>query len=122
MPATRRRRIVRRAVMALAVAVLLLGWYVASYLTWRWATHDMPASKFVAINRWVYPLWIPIAAYEGSDLPLSVEFLTLDLWLQSGGRSTWSESRDRATLMRRVQQLLDSGRPSKASANPGGRP
>jgi len=59
MPATRPRRIVRRAVMVLAGVVLLPVWYVGSYGSAHWLTGrgELPHSALRHLNRTAfYPL------------------------------------------------------------------
>jgi len=64
MPTTRRRRIVKRAVMALAGVVLLPVWYVLAWLTWPTIERNSVMSVPDAA-----PLFVPIERYCEADLP-----------------------------------------------------
>jgi len=61
MPATRSRRIVRRAVMALAVAMLLPVWYVGSWLIVSKAANSGVISYKAALV--IHPAFEPLNAY-----------------------------------------------------------
>ena len=86
MPATRRRRIVRTAVMALAVVVLLPVWYVGSvsllmcvhYAGWmRSVTTSTPARWYVHPVMWYT---MECESYPGSQLCWH-----LVIWSQQAG-------------------------------------
>ena len=71
MPATRRRRIVRRAVMALAGAVLLPACYVGSYVSLMYADSAgwVPAPFGEIIDTIYHPIgWYHDAGYPGSTV------------------------------------------------------
>jgi hypothetical protein len=65
MPATSRRRIVRRTVMALAVVVLLPVWYVAAWLAVSRAAGDGLISRRTVQSVHVYQL--PLYEYADAD-------------------------------------------------------
>ena len=90
MPATRRRRIVRRAVMALAVVVLLVVWYVAAFASVSWSvgagyisgkTDDVMQHTVFAPLRWY--------AYDDPDKPFANDLRTLRLWCLLQGEADW---------------------------------
>jgi hypothetical protein len=63
----RKRRIVRRAVMALVVVVLLPVWYVGAWLAVSRAERDgLAASR--TLER-AYPVFVPLLRYCESDWP-----------------------------------------------------
>jgi hypothetical protein len=89
--------------MALAVIMVLPVWYVGSYLGWRLAvgnTGKRGCGHVAAVGYRISPVWNPIRRYKVSDLPLSTEFVTIDLWCQTSGGfysySSWSEARSSA--------------------------
>jgi len=89
MPDTRRRWIVRRAVMAL----VLLAAYVGSYGTSQWLHGRFGLSRVPRLlQRTVY---FPLRGYEQSTLPGASTFETLSLWCFRNGRgngnSSWQE-------------------------------
>jgi len=68
MPPTRRRRIVRRAVMALTVVVLVVNGYVASFLCCEWLVGRgvIKPGTTLPLQETIYaPLWL----YIQSELP-----------------------------------------------------
>jgi hypothetical protein len=67
MPCTRRRRIVRRAVMALAVVLLLPVWYVAAWLAVSRAAHDGMIRPATVLT--IRPAFAPLITYCESELP-----------------------------------------------------
>ena len=70
MPLTRRRRIVRRAVMALAVVVLLPVLYVGSIISasFAWGAGWLPGGMSPVLEAVNAPLiWYCESAYPGSD-------------------------------------------------------
>jgi len=76
MHTTRSRRIIRRAVMALAVVVLLPVWYVGTWLVLsRAAREDMIDGSMTAQIR---PAFVPLIWYCNSDLA-GAELLH-DIW------------------------------------------
>jgi len=68
---TTHRRIVRRAVIALAGVVLLLGWYIGAWVCWPriWAIsyYRFPSGTLATIDRCFVPiLWYTRTSYPGS--------------------------------------------------------
>jgi hypothetical protein len=111
MAVSRKRRIVRRAVMVLAVVMLLVWVYVGSYLAWGWAAnHSMYYQYLRDTSGRVAPLWYPITAYEVSDLPLSRQFLLLDMWFRAGGKKTWGQVSDMADIVEEIHHAHDRPR------------
>jgi hypothetical protein len=67
MSETRRRRIVRRTVLALAAVVLLPLWYVAAWLAVSKVTHEGLIKTSIAQS--LRPLFVPILNYTDANLP-----------------------------------------------------
>ena len=68
MPATRRRRIVRRAVMSLAGVVLLVSGYVSSYCGVWWMGQNGLIS-LPTLDVALTTIYQPITRYVGTDSP-----------------------------------------------------
>src|SRR5262245_22295376 len=107
MATARKRRVVRRAVMALAVMVLLLAWYVGSYLVWGWMK-TQPSFR-VRFTQYVprvveRSMWRPIARYRVSDLPFSQQFLMFDMWCRSGCKASRRSCRAMADQLRDMER------------------
>ena len=75
MPTTRRRRIVRRAVMPLAILPLLLSGYVGSWLVFSMAAQANLVP--LGIGSTVVPLFGPLVRYSESDWPGAVQLRAL---------------------------------------------
>jgi len=87
MPTTRRRRIVRRAVMALAVVVLLASGYVGLWLTCCFAYGAQLTPSWADTPMRV--VFAPIALYTSSRYPGSSGVSEIASWtMQCGDR--WS--------------------------------
>src|SRR5262245_60269751 len=69
MPTLRRRRIARRAMMALAGCVLLIAWYVGAWLAVSRAEHDGIVSKATAQR--IRPVFVPLISYCDQEWPAS---------------------------------------------------
>jgi hypothetical protein len=93
---TRRRQIVRRAVMVLAVPVLLAYLYVLSYLVAQWSVGRQLLPGNTVIGLW----YAPIELYEYSNLPGGAEFLSVRIWFVSGGARSLKECREWAIVYR----------------------
>jgi hypothetical protein len=99
MPATRPRRIVRRAVMALAACVLLLSGYVLSLGAFNWYagrrqvdTGAMPGTRTFQIATHIYA---PLMLYSDGDLPGGRFISTFAIWCRAHGTRTpmtWADS------------------------------
>lgn len=80
MPTSRPRRIVRRAVMVVAVVVLLLAWYVGSWVLWPRVCdgilYGRAPTLVAAINRF----FDPITSYSQSGCPGSDVLSRLWWW------------------------------------------
>ena len=85
----RRRRIVRRAVMALAVVVLMVSGYVSSYLGIAWAYYTGRVRSDDGTRALLQGIYAPADKYADSDLPLSAEMYAFRWWLCIDGRSTF---------------------------------
>jgi hypothetical protein len=64
---SRKRRIMRRAVWTAAATVLLVAWYVVSWLIVSIVTTKGIISHHP--TNWCRPVFIPVMYYCGSDLP-----------------------------------------------------
>lgn len=80
MATTNRRRIVRRAVMALAAVVLLPVWYVASLMTiaFLWGADALPSGF---LNVYI----VPADWYCDRELPGSEKLIELFQWIVEAG-------------------------------------
>jgi hypothetical protein len=98
---TRRRRVARRIVLAIAVPVVLLSGYVGSYFAFTAGRNAGSLSNYVwPIYERIGWVWLPVYEYERSDLPFSVELLAVDAWCWSQGTIEWSEARQIAVKAR----------------------
>ena len=94
MAETRKRRIVRRAVIVLACVVLLVGGYVGSYCSMYWlrGTRVVNPSQSHALKATVFA---PLDAYiKDEDAPGSHTIRVLELWCMYHGAGkpwTWNE-------------------------------
>lgn len=86
-PATRERRIAKRASMSLAVIVLLASTYVSSFLGVCWLRHGYLGGEF----RWSDRVHAPFYWYIDSALPGSLQFAGFTLWCESRFRASFDE-------------------------------
>ena len=86
-----RRRIVRRALMVLAGAVLLLAGYVGSSCVLEWligretVDHKLPREWLIRVQDTGYA---PIVVYYNTELPGAVTLKALAIWCSDHGRGT----------------------------------
>jgi hypothetical protein len=102
MPTTRRRRVVRRAVMALLVIVLLPIGYVSSYcgMYWLRGMRVVNPNQSHALKATVFA---PLAAYiNDNDVPGSHTIRVLELWcMYHGNGKPWT--------LNEVDELVTAG-------------
>jgi hypothetical protein len=88
-----RRRIVRRAVMALAGVVLVVASYVGWWCLYNWGrSNAVPVAGSRDYSRYDW-LFAPLIAYSGADHVGSDALRILDIWAWSAGRLSWEECR-----------------------------
>ena len=98
MPTTHRRRIVRRAVMALAAMVLMMGWYVSSYGTCRFLAGRAKWNTwwYRVMGRLEPVVFEPVHVYQWSGLPGDITLQVFGEWCYyrgSGRPVPWGEVR-----------------------------
>ena len=95
MRTTCRYRIVRRAVMVIAVVVVLTGWYVSSYMSLNWCVGRQLVS-LTTFDTLVETVFRPITEYRNSDWPGSQTLKAIDCLCYQRGRgesTTWEEEK-----------------------------
>ncbi|MFO1094713.1 MAG: hypothetical protein U0992_15615 [Planctomycetaceae bacterium] len=96
MPATRPQRIVKRAVMALAVVLLLLNGYVVSYVGMFWLA-GRGSWSLGTVGRLQTTVFEPIRSYSQHEYPGTDLLTDMSGWAHlrgSGNPMTWREYRD----------------------------
>lgn len=120
MAESRKRRIVRRAVIALAVVVLLLSGYVSAYfgMSWLRGRRVVSPNQAKTIRTTVFA---PFHAYkQDEDAPGSRTFRLLELWCMNHGNGSpcsWKELEERMTQEEHEKRkflLWNGRRPSTA--------
>jgi hypothetical protein len=94
MPATRRRRIVSRAVMALAGVVLMVTNYVSSWAMLYWCGGNGAVSDGT-FHRLMGTVVLPVDSYMLSDYPGSRPLAVLSYWCYCKGQGrdvTWEKA------------------------------
>jgi hypothetical protein len=97
----RKLRIVKRTVVEVAVLLLLLASYVASWGAIRWKHEDSNAwdGKDESRHGWVEELrlddnlFAPLTLYSQSDLPLADDLRAFHLWCRLGGDLSWETAK-----------------------------
>jgi hypothetical protein len=112
----RHRRIVRRAVIAMAVLALLMSGYVSSFV----AVHLTAGSHFwnVAVNSWFYR---PLKSYKFSYIVGHVEFRALCTWVQNNCRGSLGEFCESERMREREGGDLFEQRGKRNAEQPAGR-
>jgi hypothetical protein len=96
---SQRKRIVRRAVMALAACVLLLSSYISCWGAWRWLQgRNAPTLPFggptSSQTQWADPAFAPIRSYAHSHWPGHRTVRIFGEWCYyhgNGAGDTWSQ-------------------------------
>jgi hypothetical protein len=94
MPSARRRRIVRRAVMVLVLAILLPVWYVGSWGLLHWCAGRSVVS-WSAFDLLAGTVFRPLESYKYSDRPGSRTLIVMTHFCYTRGRGediTWQQA------------------------------
>lgn len=97
----RKRRIVRRAALALGIVALLVSGYVSAFAGVRWAAihgHLSHSAKFT-------PVFDPLWAYTASELPGARAFDAFVAWCSYGGRVPYGDVRETLDWLRDKRSL-----------------
>src|SRR5262245_44297063 len=94
---SRKRRIAKRALLAVMVVVLLVNSYVCAWLYRGWncfrpfeiASTPYPLQH--ELRALPVEVWSPLIAYSFSDLPGGDSLLTATVWCDFGGNLPWED-------------------------------
>src|SRR4051812_22578933 len=114
MPATRPRRIVRRAVMVLTGIVLLLASYISCFGLVCWIEGRDPLRLPRPVS-WESPVFAPLDVYQQTEFPGAFALWKLTTWCSLVGHSgsgdfkeAWKDTQVEAELkIQRRQRLRD---------------